>query len=175
MFNAFNPLPTSSEPSVPTTFKYSSTSYGVDAGMCQLTSREAKTPEESLEESFTIQESFYTRTEQYNFKEPPFKYSEEDNSVDETDLESTTQSLRKRKHDSLDFENHFENHIEKVIVEVSKRVAENDNTIIYVWNADNKTNKKVMLKDLMNKEEIEKLDSLTPTESSKKLSSVLAI
>jgi hypothetical protein len=92
-----------------------------------------KTPEESLEESFTIQESFYTRTEQYNFKEPPFKYSEEDNSVDETDLESTTQSLRKRKHDSLDFENHIENHIEKVIVEVSKRVAENDNTLIYMY------------------------------------------
>jgi hypothetical protein len=58
-----------------------------------------KTPEESLEESFSIQESFYTRTDQYNFKEPPFRYSEEDNNIDETDLESTTRSLRKRKNE----------------------------------------------------------------------------
>ena len=53
------------------------------------------------------------------------------------------------------------------------RPVYNDKTIIYVWNADNKTNKKVMLKDLMNKEEIEKLDSLTPTESSKKLNHLI--
>lgn len=53
------------------------------------------------------------------------------------------------------------------------RPVYNDNTIIYVWDSDNKTNKKVMLKDLMSKEEIKILDSLSPTESSKKLSSAL--
>jgi hypothetical protein len=53
------------------------------------------------------------------------------------------------------------------------RPVYNENTILYVWNADNKTNKRVMLKDLMNKEEIERLDSLTPTESSKKLNHLI--
>ncbi len=50
-----------------------------------------------------------------------------------------------------------------------------DKTIVYVWNADNKTNKKVMLKDLMSKEEIRELDSLTPVESSKKLNEKVLI
>jgi hypothetical protein len=50
-----------------------------------------------------------------------------------------------------------------------------DKTILYVWNADNKTNKKVMLKDLMSKEEIRELDSLTPVESGKKLNEKVLI
>ena len=53
------------------------------------------------------------------------------------------------------------------------RPVYNDKTIIYVWNSDNKTNKKVFLKDLMTKEQIKELDLLTPIESSKKLSSIL--
>jgi hypothetical protein len=53
------------------------------------------------------------------------------------------------------------------------RPVYNDKTIVYVWNTDNKTNKKVLLKDLMSREEIIELDSLTPVESSKKLSSAL--
>jgi hypothetical protein len=94
-----------------------------------------KTPEESLEESFSIQESFYTKTDQYNFKEPPFKYSEEDNSVDETDLESTAKSLRKRKKEILNLEDHIEN----IIDELSKRIVvntikvEKDDAYIYIY------------------------------------------
>jgi hypothetical protein len=53
------------------------------------------------------------------------------------------------------------------------RPVYNDKTIIYVWNSDNKTNKKVYLKDVMSKEEIIKLDSLVPVESSKKLTTIL--
>lgn len=49
----------------------------------------------------------------------------------------------------------------------------NDKTILYVWDADNKTNKRVLLKDLMTKEDIEGLDTMSPIESSKKLSSAL--
>jgi hypothetical protein len=55
----------------------------------------------------------------------------------------------------------------------SIRPVYNDKTIVYVWNTDNKTNKKVLLKDVMSREEIIELDSLTPVESSKKLSSTL--
>jgi len=70
----------------------------------------------------------------------------------------------------------FNNVIELIkfyIKNTSIRPVYNDKTIIYVWNADNKTNKKVMLKDLMSREKIIELDSLTPVESSKKLSSLL--
>ena len=84
-----------------------------------------KTPEESLEESFSIQESFYTRTDQYNFKEPPFKYSEEDNSLDETDLESTPRPLRKRKSKIID---EITNHI---VVKTIK--VEYDYTDLYLY------------------------------------------
>jgi hypothetical protein len=94
-----------------------------------------KTPEESLEESFSIQETWYTSTKMYNFPEPPFKYTEEDNSVDETDLESTTKSLSETKQNMLDFDNHFE----KILNELSKRIViktikvENDNTDLYLY------------------------------------------
>ncbi len=49
------------------------------------------------------------------------------------------------------------------------RPVYNDKTILYVWNSDNKTNKRILLKDLISKEEIESLDSLSPIESSKNL------
>jgi hypothetical protein len=91
-----------------------------------------KTPEESLEESFSIQETWYTTTKTYNFPEPPFKYTEEDNSVDETDLESTTKSLCQRKQNIIDFENNFE----KIIDELSKRIiikVENDNSYVLMF------------------------------------------
>ena len=53
------------------------------------------------------------------------------------------------------------------------RPVYNDNTILYVWDSDNKSNKRVLLKDLMSKEEITELDTMSPIESSKKLSSAL--
>ena len=86
-----------------------------------------KTPEEKAEETYSIQETWYTTTAQYNFPEPPFKYSEEDNSIDETDLEST--NLHKRKNESIDYE--------KIIEELSKRIVvktiNNDNSDLYLY------------------------------------------
>jgi hypothetical protein len=49
------------------------------------------------------------------------------------------------------------------------RPVYNDKTILYIWDADKKSNKRVSLIDLMSKEEISLLDNLSPSESSKKL------
>ena len=78
-----------------------------------------------------FQETWYTTTKQYNFPEPPFKYTEEDNSVDETDLESTSHKLDKEMNVEIDYN--------KIVDEISKRMTikivkvENDGSDIYLY------------------------------------------
>ena len=55
----------------------------------------------------------------------------------------------------------------------SIRPVYNDKTILYIWDADKKLNKKINLIDLMSREEIEELDKLSPSLSSKKLNSLI--
>ena len=90
-----------------------------------------RTFEDGEEETFSIQETWYTTTKQYNFPEPPFKYTEEDNSVDETDLESITHKLDKEMNVEIDYN--------KIVDEISKRMTikivkvENDGSDIYLY------------------------------------------
>jgi hypothetical protein len=49
------------------------------------------------------------------------------------------------------------------------RPVYNDKTILYVWDADNKTNKRIKLTELMSSEEINSLEKLSPIESSQKI------
>ncbi len=51
------------------------------------------------------------------------------------------------------------------------RPVYSNKTVIYVWDADNKSNKRVMLKDILSEEEIRRVDKMTPQDSSKFLSS----
>jgi hypothetical protein len=52
------------------------------------------------------------------------------------------------------------------------RPTYNENTILYLWDADNKTNKRVMLKDKMSLEDIQKLDGMRSLETTKKINSL---
>ena len=44
-----------------------------------------------------------------------------------------------------------------------------ENTILYFWDSNNKKNKRVLLRDIMSVEEIEKLQKMNSLEISKKL------
>jgi hypothetical protein len=52
------------------------------------------------------------------------------------------------------------------------RPTYNENTVLYLWDADNKTNKRVMLKDKMSLEDIQKLDGMRSLETTKKINSL---
>ena len=52
------------------------------------------------------------------------------------------------------------------------RPTYNENTVLYLWDADNKTNKRVMLKDKMSLEDIQKLDGMRSLEITKKINSL---
>ncbi len=52
------------------------------------------------------------------------------------------------------------------------RPVYNENTILYLWDADNKINKRVMLKDKMSLEDIEKLDNMKSLDITKKINSL---
>lgn len=52
------------------------------------------------------------------------------------------------------------------------RPVYNENTILYLWDADNKTNKRVMLKDKMSLSDIEKLDNMKSLDITKKINSL---
>jgi hypothetical protein len=52
------------------------------------------------------------------------------------------------------------------------RPTYNENTVLYLWDADNKTNKRVMLRDKMSLEDIQKLDGMRSLEITKKINSL---
>lgn len=94
-----------------------------------------RTPEENAEETFSIQETWYTTTKQYNFPESPFKYTEEDNSVDETDLESTKNSSRNQESIDdkpiIDYNNIVDEVVKRIVIKSIK--LENDNSDVYLY------------------------------------------
>jgi len=55
------------------------------------------------------------------------------------------------------------------IKNVAIRPKYSKDTILYVWDSDNKSNERVLLKDKLSLKEIEELDNMTPTMSSKKI------
>lgn len=77
-----------------------------------------RTCEEKEEETFSIQETWYTTTKQYNFPEPPFKYTEEDNSIDESDLEYSNYVSKNRLNKEINLEIDYN----KIVDEISKRM-----------------------------------------------------
>ena len=42
-------------------------------------------------------------------------------------------------------------------------------TVVYVWDSDKKSNERILLRDRLSLKEIEELDNMTPTMSSKKI------
>jgi CMP-N-acetylneuraminic acid synthetase len=52
------------------------------------------------------------------------------------------------------------------------RPTYNENTILYLWDADNKISNRVMLKDKMSLSDIERLDSMKSLDITKKINSL---
>jgi hypothetical protein len=53
------------------------------------------------------------------------------------------------------------------------RTVYSNNTVLYIWDSDNKTSNKIMLKDIINNEMIEKLNNMTPLNAEKQLKTFL--
>ena len=56
-----------------------------------------KMPEELEQESFSIEEIHYWKHESYNKKDPPFRYLEEDNDINESDISIPSNNIRIKK------------------------------------------------------------------------------